>query len=569
MRLRSDRGIVTVLFALFVVALMAMVAVVIDIGRIRNARHTSQSAADFAALAAGEELATDDGNPRQACRDALAYLVANVDDLPTGTTLPCDSMPLGCGPTTTPTTVTDGGTAAPYTVEITYPVPDADLADPSIGGLRVADGEPCDRFGVELAKTIQALFAGVVGVTSLDTDAGAVARATPGALRQAPNLWLLDPTGCTALSVQGGSHLTVGTATAPGLITLDSDGSTCSSNAHTIDVGGSGSVVEAIPPGTSPPGRISLVAMTDGQVRCDDGNPAACEQVDVDAGRLTPQPTRRYQRATRATVDHRFNCRATYPDYHGIPIEGCPDAGTRPAYIDDLRAAIGPSGAPAGFQRWRASYGCNDPTVPASLPGNWWIDCPTFRISNANINFSGGNIVFDGDVAMTGGSLSFNTANPSAALPSACLATMAGCAASSAVDAAYAFLRTGDLKMSSGSLNANRTAIILDDGDLQIAGGAPPRWTAPRSGPLTALALWAEQASTRFRINGGASMELEGVFFTPEADAFTLTGGSPLIPQKAQFISYRLAISGGGQLSLDPEGLSLLEFAPEPAVLIR
>ena len=143
--------------------------------------------------------------------------------------------------------------------------------------------------------------------------------------------------------------------------------------------------------------------MTDGQVRCDDGNPAACEQVDVDAGMLTPQPTRRYQRATHATVDHRFNCRATYPDYHGVPIEGCPDAGTRPAYIDDLRAAIGSSGAPAGFQRWRASYGCNDPTVPASLPGNWWIDCPTFRISeNANINFSGGNIVFDGDVSMTG-----------------------------------------------------------------------------------------------------------------------------------------------------------------------
>ena len=64
-------------------------------------------------------------------------------------------------------------------------------------------------------------------------------------------------------------------------------------------------------------------------------------------------------------------------------------------------------------------------------------------------------------------------------------------------------------------------------------------------------------------------MELEGVFFTPEADTFTLTGGSPLIPQKAQFISYRLAISGGGQLSLDPEGLSLLEFAPGAAVLIR
>ena len=96
-----------------------------------------------------------------------------------------------------------------------------------------------------------------------------------------------------------------------------------------------------------------------------------------------------------------------------------------------------------------------------------------------------------------------------------------------------------------------------------------PGSSAPQTGPFSALALWAEEPSTRFRINGGASMELEGVFFTPEANAFTLTGGSPLLPQKAQFISYHLAVSGGGRLNLDPEGLNLLEFAPEPAVLIR
>ena len=59
-------------------------------------------------------------------------------------------------------------------------------------------------------------------------------------------------------------------------------------------------------------------------------------------------------------------------------------------------------------------------------------------------------------------------------------------------------------------------------------------------------------------------MELEGVFFTPEAHAFTLTGGSPLIPQKAQFISYRLAISGGGQLSLDPGFSACSSLLPSP-----
>jgi hypothetical protein len=569
MRLRSDRGVITVLFALFIVAIMAMVAVVIDIGRVRDVRRTSQSAADFAALAAGQELADTDGDPRVACQDAVDYLMANVHDLPAGTSLPCASMPDGCGPTTPPTTVSDGGTAAPFVIEITYPVADADLQDSTVGGLRSEDGEPCERLRVDFEQTIDALFAGVVGVDSLITDASAVAKATPGALRQAPNLWLLDPTGCTALDVQGGSRLTVGTATRPGLITLDSDSSTCSSNAHTIDVGGSGTRIEAIPADTNPPGRISLVAMISNQVRCDDGNPTACEQSDVDSGQLSPQPTRRYARATRSAVDHRFNCRATYPDYHGIPIVGCPDAGTQPAYVDDLRQEVGTSGGPAGFQRWRARYGCSNPTVPAALPGNWWIDCADFRPGNANVNFTGGNVVFDGDITMTGGSLRFNTANPSSTLPSGCLSTVVGCVDDAASDAAFVFLRDGDLRMTGGALDANRTALFLDDGDLQVAGGAPPRWTAPRVGPFTALALWAEAPSTRFRINGGASMELEGVFFTPEADAFTLTGGSPLIPQKAQFISYRLAVSGGGRLALDPEGLNLLEFAPEPAILIR
>ncbi len=289
----------------------------------------------------------------------------------------------------------------------------------------------------------------------------------------------------------------------------------------------------------------------------------------MSCGLLNPQPTRRYARATRSAVDHRFNCRTGYPDYHGIPILDCPAAGAQPAYVDDLRQQLGPTGAPIGYQRWRSRYSCSSPTVPASLPGNWWIDCADFRPGSSTVNFTGGNVVFDGDITMNGGSLRFNTANPTASLASACLTTVVDCVDDSAADAAFVFLRNGDLKMTGGVLDVNRAALFLDDGDIQISGGAPPRWTAPRVGPFTALALWAEEPSTRFRINGGASMELEGVFFTPEADAFTLAGGSPLIPQKAQFISYRLAVSGGGTLALDPEGLSLLEFPPEPAVLIR
>jgi Putative Flp pilus-assembly TadE/G-like len=567
-RLRSDRGAVTVIFALFAVALMTMVALVIDIGRVRNARRTSQTAADFASLAAVTSLAQG-STPEAACEAALASLHANLDDLPSGASLPCDTMPTSCSGSTTPVTVTDAGTAAPFHITLTYPVDDSAIEDPEVGGLRINDGDPCERVSVEVDGSVRALFAGVVGVSSLDAEADAVARATPESMRQAPNLWLLDPTGCTALSVQGGSHVIVGTSTKPGLITLDSDGSTCASNAHTIDVGGSGSRIEAIPATTTPPGRISLVAMTRFQTRCDNGNPAACEQVDVDAGMLVPQPQRRYARATRALVDHRYNCQASYPDYHGIPIDGCPAAGTQPAYIDNLRTGLGATGAPVGYTRWRSLYSCNNPTVPAALPGNWWIDCNDLKLSSSVLNFTGGNIIFDGDITLNGGSVQFNTANVTANLPSTCLTVVTGCLTSSSQNAAVVLFRDGDLQMTGGSLTANRTAIIMNSGDLRIAGGAPPRWSSPREGPFAALALWAEAASTGFRINGGASMELEGVFFTPEADAFTLAGGSPLIPQKAQFISYRLAVTGGGVLNLDPEGLNLLEFEPVPATLIR
>ena len=93
-----------------------------------------------------------------------------------------------------------------------------ELRERGLAILRVTDGEPCERFAVEVGFVVEALFAGVVGIDSLPTGARAVARATPAWLRQAPNLWLLDPTGCTALSVQGGSQVTVGNGAAEPLV---------------------------------------------------------------------------------------------------------------------------------------------------------------------------------------------------------------------------------------------------------------------------------------------------------------------------------------------------------------
>jgi hypothetical protein len=362
--------------------------------------------------------------------------------------------------------------------------------------------------------------------------------------------------------------VTVGEATTAGLITIDSDGSTCGGNSFTIDTSGAGSSIRAIPPTLSPPGQISLVAMQRLQADCGSGNLNACDPADVAAGDVFPQPVRRANRATRAPVDHIFDCRTSYPDYNGIPVRGCFSG--IPPHITNLRAEIGASGTPPGYQLWSASYGCNNPTVPpGGLSGNWHVDCGTFKVTSSDVVFNDGNVVFDGGVSLTGGSLSFNAANPTASLPGGCLVTMVACIGNASADAAFVYMRSGDLSLTGGALNANRTMIYQHDGYFSVAGGSPPVWTAPTEGPFAGLAVWSEKVSNKYKISGGASMQLEGTFFTPEARPMSVSGGAPVIPQQAQFVSYQLAISGGASLTLTPNQTLSVTIPADPPLLIR
>jgi len=58
-------------------------------------------------------------------------------------------------------------------------------------------------------------------------------------------------------------------------------------------------------------------------------------------------------------------------------------------------------------------HGCN-PSGTTSVSGNWWVDCSAeLSIGNGTtVTFSGGNVVFDGGLSMTGGALNFNSPNP-------------------------------------------------------------------------------------------------------------------------------------------------------------
>lgn len=569
-RADGDRGAVLILAAVAMTALMVVVALVVDLGLVRQSRRASQAATDLAALAGGEALGADPApDGRSACSDAVDYLQANIDGLPAGFSVPCSTLPAPCGPTTAPVTVTDGGTGGDFAVSITFPVPDSAINDADVpSGLRLDDGVPCERLEVSVDHTFDSVFGGILGRDRFAIDASAVVRQVQASDRRVPSLWLLDPTGCVSLSVSGGSNVTVGTSTLPGLVTIDSDASSCGGNSFTIDTSGAGSRIQAVPNGADPPAQISLVAMERLQADCATGNLNACDPADVSAGYVYPQPVRRANRATRAPVDWVYNCKPSYPDYHGIKVAGC-DAGTPPS-IDNLRAQIGTTGTPSGYQRWSTTYGCNNPTVPATgLDGNWHVDCGTFKITSANVVFNGGNVVFDGEVSLTGGSLTFNAANPSASLPSGCMNVIVSCVTNSSANAAFVYMRNGDLQLTGGALNAYRTMIYQHNGFFSVAGGSPPVWTAPTEGPFAGLAVWSEKSSNKFKISGGASMRLEGTFFTPEAAPMSISGGAPVIPQQAQFVSYQLAISGGASLTLAPNETLAVTLPADPPLLIR
>jgi len=583
-RSQRDSGAVLVLVAVSLVTLLTLVALVVDLGFIRDERRSHQSAVDFAALSAGKALGADAGPDGQAgCTAAVQYLRANVDDLPGTAAVSCAALPANCSGASSPVTVSDGGTAGKYQIEITYPVSDVSIADARTG-TRGYDGDPCERIMVRLTSSVDAFFASVLGEDTLEIDTQAVVRQVEADKRRMPSFWLLEPFECGALEVGGGSVVQSGSATRAGVILLDSDGSQCTGQSKTLEVqglgGGAATTIVAKSAG-SEAGAINLVALGPGETcftsatACNDGDIAPDEQTAVNSGGIYPAPDPRPKRATRAPVDHKYNCKSSYSAYLTIPIEGC-TSGSQP-HIDNLIFAVGSSGTPTGWNTWTgAGYKCAEKNASLVLSGNWHIDCPgsnganTFTVSNgSSIAFEGGNVVFDGQIKQTGGTLEFNSANPTASLNPTCQLTVVSCVSESSAKAAWVYQRSGDLSLTGGDITATNTMFYQATGYFEITGGTPPNWTAPTEGPFKGLAIWSEANSSRYKIAGGASMILKGTFFTPYADPMTISGGSPVTPIEAQFISRKLVVNGGANLDLTPDPTTGLFLPPDPPLLIR
>ena len=368
-----------ILAGLMTSVVLVILALVVDLGYLRTGAQLDQSIADFAALAAGSELGS--GDPQAACERAVDYLNTNAPGMAainptTFCTQPGNDVgQTVCNPPYSRPQAAPTATSGKYTISVHYPVLDAEIADP-IYGSGLNDGIPCGRLRVMVTSSEPVFFGAVLGQHSYGATRSATIEIGTSEANRVPALWLLDPYGCTALGVSGGSQLTIGATSPsviPGVISVDSDGSTCTGSQTTLSVTGAGTSLQAIPTGSIPPAAINLFALPPSSLTC---TAHACDSADVTGGRISPQPVPSRQRATRAPVDWRYNCKASYPTYHGLAISDCPDAATVSPYIDLLKSAIGTSGNPGSYQRWTAAGNSCNAAGTIVVTGNWWVDCP-------------------------------------------------------------------------------------------------------------------------------------------------------------------------------------------------
>jgi len=121
--------------------------------------------------------------------------------------------------------------------------------------------------------------------------------------------------------------------------------------------------------------------------------------------------------------------------------------------------------------------------------------------------------------------------------------------------------------------------VYLATGRVDFNGGSGGlTWTAPDLPPETApvtfqdhfedLALWSE-SSLSYHIGGQAGNELEGTFFTPNADPFELSGQGTQVQFQAQFVTRRLELSGQSEVQMFPNPDRFTPIPLRQILLIR
>ena len=528
---RDESGVVIVLVAAAIGALLVMVALVLDLAGARRDRDADQLSADAMSLAGAQGMSGATNAGTAACQAAWSYMVVNLPSAETAPTPSCTVFSSACVATTARQVQ---ATVGSYRVTITHPVPNNSplLQGRAAGAL---DGTPCQRLGIR----VQQDRANLLASGSVALDVTAVSRFLPGVGEADAPLVLLADHDCGVLTVSGTSALTVNTSTgAPGYIAIDSDGQDCSNPSKVVlDVNGQGSITA---------GQIALWALAD-------GDPTSA----YSSGLLSPAPVASSAPVGRTGMDWRYNCSAA---------NGCPTG--EPAHIDDMVALWGGVGQPLpapSFTPWTSAYSCSPSGATVVPAGSWYINCGSGGLStNGSITFQGGDIVSDGPITATGaGGLRINCADNNIND----LIAPASCSADPPAPSIL-YLRSGDL-VDNGDLEMRETTVYLATGKVTFSGNRSLTWTAPDDPAFKFddLLVWTTSTSD-MKITGNTTMVLEGIVFAPNA-TIELTGSTGGQALGSQIFAKRGKLTGGAQLLLAPREDRILEVGKGRAVLIR
>lgn len=584
-RLVDEQGVSIVMVALSMLLLMGVSAVVVDLAAIRFDIRADRLASDAASTAGASEIEPFAGSQADTgCETAWEYALANLEDEDSFPSDPdCSVFTPPCDPDGSARTTT--GFADPYAITITHPIPnDHDLVTGQSINAEF-DGVQCQRLGVTIERTRDYTFAAVLGFDIGTTEVSSVARVKPdGGEGDVVPLVVLEPHGCDALTADGQGKITVTHfEDSPGLIVTDSDGSgaDCGASApYIIEVQAEGNKrwIRALPVPPDEGGAQSAILSyaLSGQPGSEAGrayNPDdLTTEIDTSYPGLTgpeesyfqlyPRPIFKSQRVTRAPIDHRYNCKDTYPDYLGVSISPClgPDA----THIDGLDDAYGdpPGFVPVGMARWSEIQ--PDCMVNAgeliaidstdTLGRDLWIDCaPQLDVLKGTVRIDGVNVLFDGDLDVgSDGVFEVNTSD---------------------TGDYWVFFRDGGdlLKVAQGSISLNRTFVYLQNGIVDLVGGDGGLvWTAPteKTYRFEDIALWGEKPD-QFELGGQSGNTLTGTFFTPYANPFTLKGQAGQLQTDAQFVTRRLVVSGFTEVLMKPDPETSTKFPVRGVSLIR
>lgn len=383
-RCRGEEGVFLVMWALLIVAIFTMVAIVIDLGALRADRRKDRAAADAAATAGANDIPLGSA---VACATAVAYAENNLGFPPasfTPTSSNCASWGT-CDPAVDRSVTY---TSSRYEVTVTNPVRDGDTAlldADAVGGdipqtaNATLDGAACDRVGVAVKLTRDTIFGRVVKLNQNNTTVHSVARHAQDDGGLHPNLVVLEPHGCGAVKVSGTPSIEiVGNAALRGGVVIVDDGASCTSPGWVLDVG-SGNDNSHL---TAVNGDIYLKA---GSGACTD---RACDPSQLDlatcyaASSCTgyyPAPQAITEVVNRSRIDYLWNCRTGYTNgtgnYTNVVIDGitmadCPDAATKDDYLNKLYKQVTATGS--GMHLGAYDLVINPPPPPPPKK----VDCP-------------------------------------------------------------------------------------------------------------------------------------------------------------------------------------------------